>query len=163
MRHPDWFDVVVASNLFGDILSDCAAMLTGSIGMLPSASVGAKVGLFEPIHGSAPDIAGKNIANPIATIASAAMMLSYAFQLDKEAEAIDRAAGGSEAAETPEAKKVIAFLQNEMGVKKIRFPESSGIGVKPVSVDGTERLVRAAVEGGVGYFSDVFVTRLRKP
>jgi 3-isopropylmalate dehydrogenase len=66
-------------------------MLTGSIGMLPSASVGAKVGLFEPIHGSAPDIAGKNIANPIATISSAAMMLSYAFQLDKEAEAIEQA------------------------------------------------------------------------
>jgi 3-isopropylmalate dehydrogenase len=66
-------------------------MLTGSIGMLPSASLGAKVGLFEPIHGSAPDIAGKNIANPIATIASAAMMLSYAFQLEKEAEAIEQA------------------------------------------------------------------------
>jgi 3-isopropylmalate dehydrogenase len=59
--------------------------------MLPSASIGAKVGLFEPIHGSAPDIAGKNIANPIATIASAAMMLSYAFQLDKEAEAVEQA------------------------------------------------------------------------
>jgi 3-isopropylmalate dehydrogenase len=59
--------------------------------MLPSASLGAKVGLFEPIHGSAPDIAGKNIANPIATIASAAMMLSYAFQLEKEAEAIEQA------------------------------------------------------------------------
>ena len=66
-------------------------MLTGSIGMLPSASVGAKVGLFEPIHGSAPDIAGKNIANPIATIASAGMMLSYAFQLEKEAEAVELA------------------------------------------------------------------------
>lgn len=88
---PRHFDVIVTENMFGDILSDEAAMLTGSIGMLPSASVGAKVGLFEPIHGSAPDIAGKNIANPIATIASAAMMLSYAFQLDKEAEAIDRA------------------------------------------------------------------------
>jgi 3-isopropylmalate dehydrogenase len=66
-------------------------MLTGSIGMLPSASIGAKVGLFEPIHGSAPDIAGRNIANPIATIASAAMMLSYAYQLEKEAETIEQA------------------------------------------------------------------------
>lgn len=66
-------------------------MLTGSIGMLPSASVGAQVGLFEPIHGSAPDIAGKNIANPIATIASVGMMLSYSFQLDKEAAAIETA------------------------------------------------------------------------
>ena len=91
VRNPRQFDVMLCNNMFGDILSDEAAMLTGSIGMLPSASVGAQVGLFEPIHGSAPDIAGKNIANPIATIASAAMMLSYAFKLDKEAELIERA------------------------------------------------------------------------
>lgn len=91
VRNPRQFDVLLCNNMFGDILSDEAAMLTGSIGMLPSASVGAKVGLFEPIHGSAPDIAGKNIANPIATIASAAMMLSYAFQLEKEAAAIEQA------------------------------------------------------------------------
>ena len=91
VRNPRQFDVLLCNNMFGDILSDEAAMLTGSIGMLPSASIGAKVGLFEPIHGSAPDIAGKNIANPIATIASSAMMLSYAFQLDKEAEAIEQA------------------------------------------------------------------------
>jgi 3-isopropylmalate dehydrogenase len=91
VRNPRQFDVMVCNNMFGDILSDEAAMLTGSIGMLPSASIGAKVGLFEPIHGSAPDIAGKNIANPIATIASAAMMLSYAFKLEKEAEAVERA------------------------------------------------------------------------
>lgn len=91
VRNPRQFDVLLCNNMFGDILSDEAAMLTGSIGMLPSASIGAKVGLFEPIHGSAPDIAGKNIANPIATISSAAMLLSYAFQLDKEAEAIEQA------------------------------------------------------------------------
>lgn len=91
VRNPRQFDVLLCNNMFGDILSDEAAMLTGSIGMLPSASIGAKVGLFEPIHGSAPDIAGKNIANPIATISSVAMMLSYAFQLDKEAEAIEQA------------------------------------------------------------------------
>jgi len=91
VRNPRQFDVLLCNNMFGDILSDEAAMLTGSIGMLPSASIGAKVGLFEPIHGSAPDIAGKNIANPIATIASAAMMLSYAFRLEKEAEAIEQA------------------------------------------------------------------------
>ena len=83
VRNPRQFDVLLCNNIFGDILSDEAAMLTGSIGMLPSASIGAKVGLFEPIHGSAPDIAGKNIANPIATIASAAMMLSYAFRFGK--------------------------------------------------------------------------------
>ena len=91
VRNPRQFDVMVCNNIFGDILSDEAAMLTGSIGMLPSASIGAKVGLFEPIHGSAPDIAGRNIANPIATIASAGMMLSYAFKLEKEAEAIEQA------------------------------------------------------------------------
>ncbi|MCC6139339.1 MAG: 3-isopropylmalate dehydrogenase [Nitrospira sp.] len=91
VRNPRQFDVMVCNNIFGDILSDEAAMLTGSIGMLPSASIGAQGGLFEPIHGSAPDIAGKNIANPIATIASAGMMLSYAFKLEKEAEAIEQA------------------------------------------------------------------------
>ncbi len=91
VRNPRQFDVLLCNNMFGDILSDEAAMLTGSIGMLPSASVGAQVGLFEPIHGSAPDIAGKNIANPIATIASVGMMLSYSFQLDKEAAAIETA------------------------------------------------------------------------
>jgi 3-isopropylmalate dehydrogenase len=91
IRNPKQFDVLLCNNMFGDILSDEAAMLTGSIGMLPSASLGAHAGLYEPIHGSAPDIAGKNIANPIATIASAAMMLSYTFNLDKEAEAIEQA------------------------------------------------------------------------
>lgn len=91
VRNPRQFDVLLCNNMFGDILSDEAAMLTGSIGMLPSASLGAQVGLFEPIHGSAPDIAGRNIANPIATIASVGMMLSYSFQLDKEAVAIETA------------------------------------------------------------------------
>jgi 3-isopropylmalate dehydrogenase len=91
VRNPSQFDVLVTTNLFGDILSDEAAMLTGSIGMLPSASLGGKVGMFEPIHGSAPDIAGKDQANPIATIASAAMMLSYAFNLDKEATTVEAA------------------------------------------------------------------------
>ena len=91
VRNPRQFDVVVTTNLFGDILSDEAAMLTGSIGMLPSASVGSTVGMFEPIHGSAPDIAGKNMANPIGMIASAAMMLSYSFDLTKEAEVIEQA------------------------------------------------------------------------
>jgi len=91
VRNPLQFDVLVTTNLFGDILSDEAAMLTGSIGMLPSASLGGQVGMFEPIHGSAPDIAGRDQANPIATIASAAMMLSHAFNLDKEASAVEAA------------------------------------------------------------------------
>ncbi len=79
VRNPKQFDVIVTSNLFGDILSDISGMITGSLGMLPSASMGNKYALYEPIHGSAPDIAGMDIANPIATILSVAMMLDYSF------------------------------------------------------------------------------------
>jgi 3-isopropylmalate dehydrogenase len=75
IRNPKQFDVILTGNIFGDILSDAASMVVGSIGLLPSASVGGKVGVYEPIHGSAPDIAGQGIANPIATIMSASMML----------------------------------------------------------------------------------------
>ena len=82
IRNPRQFDVILTSNMFGDILSDEAAMLTGSIGMLPSASIGGEVGMYEPIHGSAPDIAGQDKANPIATILSVGMMLKYSFGLD---------------------------------------------------------------------------------
>ncbi len=89
VRNPAQFDVVVTTNMFGDILSDEASQITGSIGMLPSASLGeTKRGLYEPIHGSAPDIAGQNKANPIATILSAAMMLLYSFDMKKESDAI---------------------------------------------------------------------------
>jgi len=91
VRNPKQFDIIVTENTFGDILSDEAAMLTGSIGMLPSASLGGKVGLYEPIHGSAPDIAGTDKANPIATILSVAMMLRYSFNLVKEAGDIEKA------------------------------------------------------------------------
>jgi len=91
LSHPRRFDVILTENLFGDILSDEAAMLTGSIGMLPSASIGGRGGLYEPVHGSAPDIAGKGVANPLATIASVAMMFRYSFDLPEEAAAIERA------------------------------------------------------------------------
>jgi 3-isopropylmalate dehydrogenase len=92
VRNPAQFDVIVTSNMFGDILSDEASQITGSIGMLPSASLGStKRGLYEPIHGSAPDIAGKHVANPIATILSAAMMLRYSFDMTAEADDIVRA------------------------------------------------------------------------
>ncbi len=92
VRDPSQFDVILTENMFGDILSDEASMVTGSIGMLASASLNdTKFGLYEPSHGSAPDIAGKDIANPIATILSASMMLRYSFDLDKEADAIDAA------------------------------------------------------------------------
>src|SRR5438132_14088871 len=88
---PRQYDELVTCNLFGDILSDEAAMLTGSIGMLPSASIGGTVGVFEPVHGSAPDIAGQNIANPIATINSVAMLLQYALRQPQAASAIEPA------------------------------------------------------------------------
>jgi 3-isopropylmalate dehydrogenase len=88
---PTSFDVVLTTNMFGDILSDEAAMLTGSIGLLPSASLGEQHALYEPIHGSAPDIAGRNRANPIAAIASAALMLRYSFRMEMAASAIETA------------------------------------------------------------------------
>jgi 3-isopropylmalate dehydrogenase len=92
VRAPKQFDVMVTGNMFGDILSDEASMLTGSIGMLPSASLNANnKGIYEPSHGSAPDIAGKGLANPLATILSAAMMLRYSFNLEAQAARIENA------------------------------------------------------------------------
>lgn len=92
VRNPSQFDVIVTCNMFGDILSDEASQITGSIGMLPSASLGSgSLGMYEPIHGSAPDIAGKDIANPLATILSGAMMLRYSFGMAQEADAIEKA------------------------------------------------------------------------
>ncbi len=90
---PRHFDVILTENLFGDILSDEAAMLTGSIGMLPSASLGAEgePGLFEPVHGSAPDIAGQGLANPLAMFLSAALMLRHGLGLESEAAAVESA------------------------------------------------------------------------
>ncbi len=94
VREPKQFDVMVTTNMFGDILSDCAAMLTGSIGMLPSASLGADgKGMYEPIHGSAPDIAGQGVANPLATILSVAMLLRHSLDEDTLAGRIEAAVG----------------------------------------------------------------------
>src|SRR3954454_16715813 len=101
VRSPKQFDVIVTSNLFGDLLSDCAAMLTGSLGMLPSASLGAPDGtgrrkaLYEPVHGSAPDIAGKGVANPLACILSFSMMLRYSFDMPDAADLVERAVGAT--------------------------------------------------------------------
>ncbi|MBY0355731.1 MAG: 3-isopropylmalate dehydrogenase [Rickettsiales bacterium] len=97
VRNPKQFDVVVTGNIFGDILSDCAAMLTGSLGMLPSASLGearadgSRPALYEPVHGSAPDIMGQSKANPLATILSVAMMLRYSFDMGREADLLEYA------------------------------------------------------------------------
>ena len=94
VKNPAQFDVIVTENMFGDILSDEASMITGSIGMIPSSSLGAtSVGVYEPIHGSAPDIAGKNIVNPMACILSAAMMFRYSFDMPEEADTIEKAVG----------------------------------------------------------------------
>lgn len=92
VKDPSQFDVIVTENMFGDILSDEASMITGSIGMIPSSSLGdSGCGLYEPIHGSAPDIAGKDLANPIGTILAAAMMLRYSFDMGAEADCIENA------------------------------------------------------------------------
>ncbi len=129
VRNPRQFDVVVTTNMFGDILSDEAAMLTGSIGMLPSASLGSKVGMYEPIHGSAPDIAGKNLANPIATIASASMMLAYSFNLEKEAEAIDLA--------------ILKTLEQGVRTKDIQSPGATVVG----TIEMGDRILKNFLNG----------------
>ncbi|MCC5940809.1 MAG: 3-isopropylmalate dehydrogenase [Balneolaceae bacterium] len=91
IRDPKQFDVMVTGNLFGDILSDAASMLTGSLGMLPSASLGGENALYEPVHGSAPDIAGQGIANPLAAVASAALLCRYSLNLENAAQNIENA------------------------------------------------------------------------
>jgi len=106
VTRPTSFDVIVTENLFGDILSDEAAVLTGSLGMLPSASIGGKVDLYEPVHGSAPDIAGRGIANPLGAIASAAMLLRHTCKLEEAAAALEAAISSvlSEGFGTPDLK-----------------------------------------------------------
>src|SRR5437899_4108791 len=91
VHKPTHFDTIVTENTFGDILSDEAAILAGSMGMLPSASLGGKVALYEPVHGTAPDIAGQGVANPIAAILSSAMLLRYSLHMGKDADRIDAA------------------------------------------------------------------------
>ena len=120
IRRPRDFDVCVTENMFGDILTDEASMLAGSLGLLPSASLGdGKRGLYEPIHGSAPDIAGKGIANPVGTILSVAMLLRHSLGLEAEAEAIEKAVTGAigDGARTPDivASGAKALSTREVG------------------------------------------------
>jgi 3-isopropylmalate dehydrogenase len=125
VSQPSRFDVIVTENMFGDILSDESAMLTGSLGMLPSASLGGHgPGLFEPVHGSAPDIAGKGVANPLATFLSVALMLRHGLGMEEEAAAIERA--------------VDAVLE-----QGLRTPDLAGPGDEEV---GTERITEAVLE-----------------
>lgn len=120
--NPGQFDVILTNNIFGDILSDEASVIAGSIGLLPSASLGDGTGMYEPIHGSAPDIAGMGIANPLGTILSAAMMLRYSLNADAAAAAIEEA-----------VERVLA--------KGYRTPDLAGAGLTKVSTSEMGRLV----------------------
>ena len=123
VRAPKQFDVIVTTNMFGDILSDEASMLTGSIGMLPSASVGGSTAMYEPIHGSAPDIVGKGLANPLATILSVAMMFKYSFGREEVSAKIESAVGSvlNQGVRTRDimSNKMIEVSTQEMGDKVV--------------------------------------------
>jgi 3-isopropylmalate dehydrogenase len=127
IRNPKQFDVMVTTNMFGDILSDEAAMLTGSIGMLPSASLGGKVGMYEPVHGTAPDITGQDKANPLATILSVAMMLRHS---------LDQAAAAGQ------IEKAVEDVLNE-GYRTADIQEA---GCKLVGCNQMGQLVREKIE-----------------
>jgi 3-isopropylmalate dehydrogenase len=129
IRNPKQFDVLVTTNMFGDILSDEAAMLTGSIGMLPSASLGGKVGMYEPVHGTAPDITGQDKANPLATILSVAMMLRHSLDQGAAAERIEKA--------------VEAVLNEGYRTADIQEPGCKLVGCKAMG-----QLVRRKIENG---------------
>jgi 3-isopropylmalate dehydrogenase len=127
VHKPTHFDTIVTENTFGDILSDEAAILAGSMGMLPSASLGGNVGLYEPVHGTAPDIAGKGIANPIAAILSAALLLRYSLDMEKDADRVERAVQG-------------VLEQGH------RTADVAGAGTKPVGTRAMGDLIVKAVE-----------------
>jgi 3-isopropylmalate dehydrogenase len=124
VQRPGDFDVVLTENMFGDILSDQAGGVVGSLGLLASASIGGKVGLYEPVHGSAPDIAGKGIANPLGAILSAAMLLRHSFQLENEAACVESAVSVvlSKGARTADlaGKAHAAISTSEMGDRVVR-------------------------------------------
>ncbi len=117
IQWPKNFDVMVTENMFGDILTDEASVITGSLGLLPSASIGIHTSVFEPIHGSYPQAAGKDIANPVATILSAAMMFEYAFNLMDEGKAIRGAVTASleQGIVTEDISKEKAYKTSEVG------------------------------------------------
>ena len=127
IAEPAAFDVILTENMFGDILSDEAAVLAGSLGLLPSASLGAGPGLFEPIHGSAPAIAGQGIANPLGAIASAAMLLRHGLRLPTPADAIDRA--------------IQAVLAEGYRTRDIAGPSDHAIGTREMGERVAERVV----------------------
>jgi 3-isopropylmalate dehydrogenase len=131
VANPAAIDVLLTENLFGDILSDEAAVLSGSLGLLPSASIGDGPGLFEPVHGSAPDIAGKGIANPLGAIASAAMLLRYGLAEPEAADAVDRAVG--------------AVLSAGLRTADIARPGEATLGTRELG----ERVAQGVLQGTV--------------
>ena len=131
---PATFDVILTENMFGDILSDEAAVLAGSLGLLPSASLGAGPGLFEPVHGSAPPLAGRDVANPIGAIATAALLLRDGLKLADAAESVDAA--------------VAAALDAGARTQDIALPGEPSIGTVEMGVRITECIVAEALEGG---------------
>jgi len=139
---PASFDVLVTENMFGDILSDEAAVLTGSLGLLPSASLGDGPGLFEPVHGSAPDIAGRNVANPIGAIASAALLLRHGLEMPEAADLVDQAIAAALDADLRTADLALpgerSITTREMGQAITRL-----IGEPAESVEGIERKIKA--------------------
>src|SRR5277367_4372655 len=134
VSHPADFDVVLTENMFGDILSDQAGAIVGSIGVLGSASIGSPVALYEPVHGSAPDIAGKGIANPLGAILSVAMMLRYSFQLNAEADCVEAAVASALSAghRTRDLAKPdqLAIGTSEMGSKIVAATREKCSGKK---------------------------------
>jgi 3-isopropylmalate dehydrogenase len=131
VQRPKDFDVILTENMFGDILSDQAGGVVGSLGLLASASIGGAVGLYEPVHGSAPDIAGKGIANPLGAILSVAMLLRHTFQLEREAGCIEDAVGTvlAEGWRTADlvGKTQTAISTTEMGRRVVEAVKSSVI------------------------------------
>ncbi len=123
IQNPAGFDVVLTENMFGDILTDEASVISGSLGLLPSASVGSGVGLFEPIHGSYPQVAGQNRANPVGAILSAAMLLEYAFDLNQEAAAVRAAvtAAINQGYSTEDLNKTGGYGTREVGDKIVEL------------------------------------------
>jgi 3-isopropylmalate dehydrogenase len=155
VQRPTDFDVLLTENMFGDILSDQAGGVVGSLGLLASASVGGPVGLYEPVHGSAPDIAGKGISNPLGAILSVAMMLRHSFQLEKEASAVENAvsvvlARGARTADLA-GKSHAAISTTEMGRRVVEAVRSAP-HKSPTDPMGSRRLpkrnVRVAGRGG---------------
>ena len=127
VAHPANYDVVLTENMFGDILSDLAGGIAGSLGLLASASVGAPVALYEPVHGSAPNIAGKGIANPVGAILSVAMMLRYSFHLEKEAQAVHSAVATvlQEGGHTADLTRGTSISTAEMGDRVVQAIEAA--------------------------------------